>query len=98
MTKRKQMKTKHYLIAFSVLLVACSSPSPCPCPSLMFKKFSLETSDADVDKLQNEIGAVDAQTIRATIVRHMMRQEPLSHMTYGEILEEGKAYNSAQGW
>jgi len=63
----------------------------------MFKKFSLETYDMDLAKLENDIGGMDAMTIRQTIVRHMMRQEPLSHMTYGEILEEGKAWRSARG-
>lgn len=62
----------------------------------MDKKYSKDTFEDDVKQLQNEVDSADAMLIMGSIIRLTMQQEDLSQMTYGQILENGKAWRAEQ--
>lgn len=79
---------KALIIFSSILLVACSSP--------LDKKYSEDTLEEDAKELRNELDSTEAKLLLGSIFRLTMQQEDLSKMTYGEILENGKAWKAEQ--
>jgi len=79
---------KTLIIFSSILLVACSSP--------LDKKYSEDTFEEDAKELRNELDSTEAKLLLGSIFRLTMQQEDLSKMTYGEILENGKAWKAEQ--
>lgn len=79
---------KALIIFSSILLVACSSP--------LEKKYSEDTFEEDAKELRNELDSTEAKLLLGSIFRLTMQQEDLSKMTYGEILENGKAWKAEQ--
>lgn len=80
---------KKVLIIFSsILMVACSSP--------LDKKYSEDTFEEDAKELRNELDSTEAKLLLGSIFRLTLQQEDLSKMTYGEILENGKAWKTEQ--
>ena len=79
---------KALIILSSILVVACSSP--------LDKKYSEDTFEEDAKELRNELDSTDAKLLLGSIFRLTLQQEDLSKMTYGEILENGKAWKAEQ--
>ena len=79
---------KALIIFSSILMVACSSP--------LDKKYSEDTFEEDAKELRNELDSTEAKLLLGSIFRLTMQQEDLSKMTYGEILENGKAWKAEQ--
>lgn len=79
---------KALIIFSSILMVACSSP--------LDKKYSEDTLEEDAKELRNELDSTEAKLLLGSIFRLTMQQEDLSKMTYGEILENGKAWKAEQ--
>ena len=79
---------KALIIFSSLLMVACSSP--------LDKKYSEDTFEEDAKELRNELDSTEAKLLLGSIFRLTLQQEDLSKMTYGEILENGKAWKAEQ--
>ena len=80
---------KKVLIIFSsILFVACSSP--------LDKKYSKGSFEEDAKQLRSEVDSADAMLLMGSILRLTMQQEDLTQMTYGQILENGKAWKAEQ--
>jgi len=79
---------KALIIFSSILMVACSSP--------LDKKYSEDTFEEDAKELRNELDSTEAKLLLGSIFRLTLQQEDLSKMTYGEILENGKAWKTEQ--
>lgn len=79
---------KALIIFSSILMVACSSP--------LDKKYSDDTFEDDAKELRNALDSTEAKLLLGSIFRLTMQQEDLSKMTYGEILENGKAWKAEQ--
>ena len=79
---------KALIILSSILVVACSSP--------LDKKYSEDTFEEDAKELRNELDSTEAKLLLGSIFRLTLQQEDLSKMTYGEILENGKAWKTEQ--
>ena len=76
------------IILSSILVVACSSP--------LDKKYSEDTIKEDAEELRSELDSSDVKLLMGSIFRLTMQQEDLTKMTYGEILENGKAWKAEQ--
>ena len=79
---------KALLILSSVLMLACSSP--------LDKKYSEQTIKEDVKELRNELDSSEVKLLLGSIFRLTLAQKDLTKMTYGEILEDGKAWKAEQ--
>lgn len=79
---------KALIILSSILVVACSSP--------LDKKYSEDTIKEDAKELRSELDSSDVKLLMGSIFRLTMQQEDLTKMTYGEILENGKAWKAEQ--
>ncbi|CAI8173687.1 MAG: Uncharacterised protein [Cryomorphaceae bacterium] len=79
---------KALIIFSSILMVACSSP--------LDKKYTEDTFEEDAKELRNELDSNEAKLLLGSIFRLTLQQEDLSKMTYGEILENGKAWKAEQ--
>ena len=79
---------KALIILSSILVVACSSP--------LDKKYSEDTLKEDAEELRSELDSSDVKLLMGSIFRLTMQQEDLTKMTYGEILENGKAWKAEQ--
>lgn len=79
---------KALIILSSILVVACSSP--------LDKKYSEDTIKEDAKELRSELDSSDVNLLMGSIFRLTMQQEDLTKMTYGEILENGKAWKAEQ--
>ena len=79
---------KALIILSSILVVACSSP--------LDKKYSEDTIKEDAKELASELDSSDVKLLMGSIFRLTMQQEDLTQMTYGEILENGKAWKAEQ--
>ena len=79
---------KALIIFSSVLFVACSSP--------LDKKYSEGSFEEDAKQLRSEVDSADAMLLMGSILRLTMQQEDLTQMTYGQILENGKAWKAEQ--
>lgn len=79
---------KALIILSSILVVACSSP--------LDKKYTEDTIEEDAKELQSELDSSEVKLLLGSIFRLTMQQEDLSKMTYGEILENGKAWKAEQ--
>lgn len=79
---------KALIILSSILVVACSSP--------LDKKYSEDTIQEDAKELRSELDSSDVNLLMGSIFRLTMQQEDLTQMTYGEILENGKAWKAEQ--
>ena len=79
---------KALIILSSILVVACSSQ--------LDKKYSEDTIKEDAKELRSELDSSDVKLLMGSIFRLTMQQEDLTKMTYGEILENGKAWKAEQ--
>jgi len=79
---------KALIILSSILVVACSSP--------LDKKYSEDTIKEDAKELRSELDSSDVKLLMGSIFRLTMQQEDLTKLTYGEILENGKAWKAEQ--
>jgi hypothetical protein len=72
----------------SVLMLACSSS--------LDRMYSEKTFQEDAKELQNELDSSEVKLLIGSIFRLTFAQKDLSKMTYGEILEDGKAWKAEQ--
>jgi len=79
---------KALIIFSSVLFVACSSP--------LDKRYSEDSFEEDAKQLRSEVDSADAMLLMGSIFRLTMQKEDLTQLTYGEILENGKAWKAEQ--
>jgi hypothetical protein len=80
------MKNILFILSFS--LVACSSP--------LDKMYSEETFKDDAKELRDELDSTELKLLLGGIFRLTIQQQDLSLMTYGKILENGKAWKAEQ--
>lgn len=79
---------KVLLILSSFLMLACSSP--------LDTKYSEQTIIEDAKELRNELDSSEVKLLLGSIFRLSLAQKDLTKMTYGEILEDGKAWKAEQ--
>lgn len=79
---------KALLLISSVLMLACSSS--------LDRMYSEKTFQEDAKELQNELDSSEVKLLIGSIFRLTFAQKDLSKMTYGEILEDGKAWKAKQ--
>jgi hypothetical protein len=79
---------KALLLISSILMLACSSS--------LDRMYSEKTIQEDAKELQNELDSSEVKLLMGSIFRLTFAQKDLSKMTYGEILEDGKAWKAEQ--
>jgi len=66
------------------------------CSSSLDRMYSEKTFQEDAKELQNELDSSEVKLLIGSIFRLTFAQKDLSKMTYGEILEDGKAWKAEQ--
>lgn len=82
------MQKQLLIVGIAALLLSCSSP--------MQRKYSKENSRTDMEAIKEELDTPAFMLLAGTLVRLEFEEVPLDTMTYAEILEYGKKWQTEQ--